>query len=426
MTTNIQEDISPGLQRESFEPILAMSIPVPETQRHISITSQFAGQIKVKGRVEIPGSPFNMPVEDFFITFSSSGDVIENDPKNAFPRIRFELSLDPREKYLQVNVLLRPSDDSVDAEVLYTRVWYTLIKAGECRFHSADVNLPLRLRIEPETPDEVNKILYRAKLYRKLAFLEKVFKTRFQLPQYIPAEEMRKIEIVFRGITEGKFATRGFEITFENLIPSKLNLNAPPFSEPGPFSRIVGTKEYLFGHWLNLGKVTVILKHAEVANPRILKRIVEAPNQPVNIRFMVPDHQIIHLFSSYVAMSKKLRTKRLDAFIRSLSQNEPPELANMVKDLLVSDVSSESALQIASDWLMLNRLPDRISAQTPEFDQAAGYWRVPLYLVYPGGDHGLVGEVDIHIKTGEVIKSTPIGELLETTLDLSERIIHAG
>jgi hypothetical protein len=425
MTTTIQENISPGLQRESFASIWAMTIPMPETQGHVPPTSHFIEPIRDKGRLEIPGSLFRMPSQDFILTFTPGGDVIENEPKNAWPKIRFELSPSPGQTNLRVNILLRPSEDTVEAEVLYTRVWYTLVKAGECSFHSTGINFPLRLRIEAETSDEVNKVLYRAKLYRKLAFLQNIFRRNFQLPRYIPAEEMRKIEIVFRGITEGEFATRASDITFVDVIPSELNLNAPPFSQPGPFSRVVGDKENLFGHWLDLGEINVRLNHAELANPRELKRIAEAPNQPVNLRFIVPDHQIIHRFSSYAAMPKKRRIRRLDEFIRSLNQDEPPELANTVKDLLVSDVSAESAIQIASDWLMLNRLPDRLSAQTPEIDQATGYWRVPLYLVYSGGDHGLVGDVYIDIKTGEVIKATPIDELLERAQDLSERIIHA-
>jgi hypothetical protein len=153
--------------------------------------------------------------------------------------------------------------------------------------------------------------------------------------------------------------------------------------------------------------------------------MADAPNQPVNLRFIVPDHQIIHSFSSYMAMPEKLRARRLNEFIRYLSQSEPPELASSIKELLVSDLSAESAIQITSDWLMLNQLPDRFSAQKPELDPGASYWRVPVNVVYSGGESGLVGEVDIDIKTGAIKKATPIDELLEKAEEVSERIIHA-
>jgi hypothetical protein len=425
MTGSLQENVWLGLQRESFVPISGITIPAQEVQGHTSQYPDFVGQFRARGHLEIPNSPFNLPDQDFIITFTPDGDVIENKPADAWPKIRFELSLNQKQGVLKVNVLLSPSEDSVEAELLYTRVWYTLVKVGECRFRSSDINLPLTLRIEPEAPDEVNKVLFRAKVCRKLAFLERIFKRNFHFPRQISAEEIRKVEIIFRGITEGEFAIRGSDITFENVIPSELNLNAPPFSEPGPFTRLVGDREYLFGHWIDLGKLIIKLNHAELANPRILKRMADAPNQPVNLRFIVPDHQIIHSFSSYIAMPEKLRSRRLKEFIRYLSQSEPPELADSIKELLVSNLSAESAIQITSDWLMLNQLPDRFSAQKPELNTTAAYWRVPVYFVYSGGQHGLVGEVDIDIKTGAIKKATPIDELLEKAEEVSERIIHA-
>jgi hypothetical protein len=424
MTSTLQENVWSGLSRETPASILAINIPTPEVRERVPQIPNVVRQFSDRGRLEIPNSPFTLPVQDFLITFTPGGDVIENQPQNAWPKIRFEVPTNRGQSELGVNVLLRPSDDTVEAEVLYTRVWYTLINAGDCRLSLA-TGFPLAVRVQPESPEEVSKILNRAKLYRKLAFLEKVFRVSFQLPRYIPAEEIRKIEIVFRGITEGEFSTRNSDITFENLIPSELNLDAPPFSEPGPFSRAVGDKEYVLGQWLDLGQLTIILPHAELANPRMLMRMAEAPDAPVNLRFLCPYHQIIHRFGPYAAMPTRRRVRRLNGFVHDLAQSEPAELANTIRDLLVSDVSAESAIQIASDWLMLNRLPDRLSAQSPEVDSTLNYWHVPIHLVYAGGENGLVGEVNIDIKTGEVIKATPIDELFENARDLGERIVHA-
>lgn len=424
MVAELQEHNWAGIQREPSPALLAMIYPANEAQEHISRLPHFSGQIEDRGRLEIPGAPFIVPEQDFIVSFTSNGTVIENRPENAWPKIRLELHPDDSDRQLAVKLLIRPSNDTVEAEVYYTRVLYTIIKMGGYEFRMRKVNLPLEFRVEPESPEEVSRTLYRAKLYRKLAFIERSFKVRFQLPQYIPAEEMRKIEMVFRGITEGEFATRGSDITFENVIPAELDLQAPPFSEPGTFGRVVGDKEYLFGYWLYLGKVTAILRQAELANPRILKRMAEAPDQPVNLRFIVPDHQIIHRFSSYVLTPPKKRGRRLNEFIQFLSRNEPEELANSVREFLASDVSVNSAMQIASDWLMLNRLPDRFSAQIPELDQAKAIWRVPIYLVFSSGKHGQVGELKIDAKTGEVTRATQTKELLANAHEIGAKIIH--
>jgi hypothetical protein len=204
MTASLQENVWLGLQREGFAPISGRTILTQEVQAHISQYPGFVGQFRARGHLEIPNSPFHPPEQDFIITFTPEGDVIENMPVNAWPKIRFELLLNQRQGVLKVNVLLSPSEDTVEAELLYTRVWYTLVQVGECRFRSTDINLPLALRIEPEASDEVNKILFRAKVCRKLAFLERIFKRSFHFPRQIPAEEIRKVEVIFRGTTEGE------------------------------------------------------------------------------------------------------------------------------------------------------------------------------------------------------------------------------
>ena len=59
--------------------------------------------------------------------------------------------------------------------------------------------------------------------------------TRGWIPDQFLPRDLRLIEILFRGITEGEFWTRCEEITLSET-PTPSELRAPPFTAPGPFS----------------------------------------------------------------------------------------------------------------------------------------------------------------------------------------------
>lgn len=60
-----------------------------------------------------------------------------------------------------------------------------------------------------------------------------------------------------------------------------------------------------------------------------------------------------------------------------------------------------------------DRVPDRLMAYSPQFDERSDTWRVSVVLAYPvTGPVGEVGEIFISARSGEIISHTPIAEML--------------
>jgi len=78
--------------------------------------------------------------------------------------------------------------------------------------------------------------------------------------------------------------------------------------------------------------------------------------------------------------------------------------------------------QAKASLFLSDRLPDRISASTPSFDEARAVWRVPVILAYPFlGALGQVGEVVVSATKAEVISATPVEDMLNAARSLGEK-----
>jgi len=78
--------------------------------------------------------------------------------------------------------------------------------------------------------------------------------------------------------------------------------------------------------------------------------------------------------------------------------------------------------QAEASLFLSDRLPDRISASIPSFDQVAVVWRVPVILAYPFlGVLGQVGEVVVNATKAEVISATPVEDMLNAARTLAEK-----
>ena len=89
--------------------------------------------------------------------------------------------------------------------------------------------------------------------------------------------------------------------------------------------------------------------------------------------------------------------------------------------MIITTVTAMEAQAQASLFLS-DRLPDRISASTPSFDDAKAVWRVPVILAYPFlGVLGQVGEVVVSGTKAEVISATPAEEMLNAARTLAEK-----
>ncbi len=332
------------------------------------------------------------------------------------------VTIQPLEEQTESRSLkLQPSDTSVESGLLFTRTIFPLIKTGRGILSLPGISQPVEFKV-PES--EVKRLLYKAKLYRKLKYIERVFNVILSLPEEISSEEVKSLEIVFRGITEGAFSMREPQATFR-ISPQDIDLNTPPYFGPGQFDASVGEDINLLGQRLKVGPITVRIDKAELASPGVVDQIQKGSIESVVVRFEILDNQIRFRFEDYIKQPREHLLESLECFKQELALVEPKELVDLVSDPLAKDVSSFEAAQIAVGWTQHNDLPDRYCPQEPEFDSDSKHWRVPIYLIYTSGEGGPVGEIIIDVKTGEIVSHTPIEEIRSKGLALAEQILHA-
>lgn len=399
---------------------------LPRLRRDIEL------QIKMyefHGMLKIPGAPFVIPEQDFIAKFADDESItFENRPVSPWPRISIELAIDRTTGNAKVRRFqIRPMENSTDAEIVYTRVQFVLGAIRRCVLQFDDGEEILPFKFDPPTPTDERQLLHRGKIFRKLKYIEQVFNTKFLLPKEISADEVAAIEFIFRAITEGEFITRKQEIILP-LDPSKIDLSNPPFDGPGPLiHRSAVDWLELFSRRLLIGSPVVTLRCAEVASPQTVRQIRQGQPGPIWVRFSILDHQIHYRLENRATKSaKRLQQQKLKFFKQELSKSEPMELANLLDEPLMADVSAEEASLIAVGWTQYNNLPDRYCPQEPELNSSANVWRVPIKFGYPTGQSGEVGELLIDSKTGKVISHTPIEEIRSRGKSLAEKFLHAA
>jgi len=382
-----------------------------------------------KGRLEVPGAPFVMPEQNFVARFITNQAVIfENRPVPPWPKISIKLTTNPVTDNISnvEHFRVRPAENTTDAEIAYSRVQFTLGRNRKCALSFSDGERIMPFRFDPLSPVDEQQLLHRAKIFRKLKYIELVFKTKFAYPLDISPDDVAAIDFIFRAITEGEFVVRQQEITLP-FDASKIDLTSPPFNGPGAL--IYQCAEdwiELFGQRILAGQPTVTLNHAESASPQAVRQIQQGQPKMVLARFDVLDHQIRIRFENRATKSaKRLQQRKLERFKQELAREDPPELIELVGESLASDMNVSEAVQIAVGWLYYNHLPDRFSPQEPSLDREANYWRVPIHLVYADGRGGSVGELVIDRKTGAVISHTPLEELRSKGLAVITNRLHA-
>jgi hypothetical protein len=382
------------------------------------------------GHLHIANAPFNFPAQPFVVTLRGSEVTIESLPTGAWPQIFIVLSWSSSGEQIVERFVLRPANNTVKAELLYTRALYTLSESGSC-FLASEVTPDDRLigigfNSAPFDGEDRRALVYRAKLARKLSFIETLFRARFTVPENISPEQVRRVETLFRGITEGEFVTRGKAITVP-VSAAGVNLSEPPFSGVGPYEQLLGAEEAVLDYprLLDVGPVYVSLNRAVVANPMALAGLRRGQDQWV--RFEVLDSLITYRFKRYENPGRhQLSKQRLSQFYARLRREEPPELAATLKEPLMSDVVPAEATEIAVGWLEDHELPDRFSPQEPLLDEERGCWRVPIYLVYASGEGAPVGELLIDLKTGGIVEEPSPDAMYREGRALAEKILRVG
>lgn len=377
----------------------------------------------LNGRLEIPGAGFTIPEQRFSSRQTEAGIVFESHPEPPWPKMLIELQSRLPQSEIE-RLLVQASDDTVKAELLRTRVVFAIAMATEWFLHINHQVAKVERQPSPYTQANEEQIRYKAKIFRKLKYIEETFGLCFSVPETISGHEVQQIETIFRGMTEGEFRGRANAMSFK-VLPSMIDLSNPPFSGIGEFSYPVEAPIKLFDQYIPVGRFTVHLEKAELANPRVVEHLRKGSRKPIEVRFEVLDNQVVYRFDNYAGQPRQHLRQGLDQFKQELALDEPRELVDLIDKPIQDDVSQLEATQIAVGWTFYSHLPDRYCPQEPEIDDTTGHWRVPIWLVYASGKGGRVGEVIIDKKTGEIVHHTPIEELRRKGLALAEKILNA-
>jgi hypothetical protein len=371
------------------------SIPVVNTFASFQAdTSEKPSKRLFRAVLRIVGTNVALPEQVFHSDFTSGSGDIQNAPRGHWPLVHFVCDSLKDAGYLA----LEPMDRTIEAILLATRLRYALNAAGRCRLVEKPGNkVLLDINVGKLEASEYADVLLYAKVSRKLRFLEEFFDTRFVCPDHFATKEFAQLETLFRGVTEGEFSTRRSEMIFD-YVPQVADLNKPPYSAPGPIScRYSDPTFELLGQQVESGPIIVQIDRA-MANAQDLAEIRRGRPVPGGLRFIVLDLQVKYRFESYVSSPHGCR--RLEEFREKLVREEPEELAQLLTEPLISDVSSERARQITNGWLQFYDFPDRYCPQEPVIEE--GHWRVPIWITYPDRQGGWVQDVFIDVKTGEL------------------------
>jgi hypothetical protein len=382
------------------------------------------------GLLMIPDAPFVLPPQHYTVSSEDGMVRIESHPTDPWPRILIELSYSPQGDPVVERVLFRPSGDSVDSEILYTRALYTVSNLGSyflaSEVTSDDQLVGISFRCQAFSHEEAQRILYRGKIARKLKFIESIFNLRLRLPENITPDHVQYIETLFRGVTEGEFVSRGDGVTVF-VKAADANLSEAPFSEAGAYAHYLGTEQALLfpQRVLDVGPYYLILKRAVLSDQRLLSSLSDG--RDCRVHFEVLDSQIAYRYEKYAQPDKHKRVRRrLDRFHSQLESTEPSELADTLLEPLISDVLPDEAVQIAVGWLQYHNFPDRFSAQDPILAEERTFWRVPIYIVFASGKGAPVGELFINLKTGSIIDEPSPEVMYQEGLVLGEQILRVS
>jgi hypothetical protein len=138
-----------------------------------------------QGRLEVPGAPFVMPEQNFVARLTTSQTIIfENRPVPPWPKISIKLTANPITGNISnvEHFRVRPAENTTDAEIAYSRVQFTLGRNRKCTLSFSDGEKLMPFRFDPLSPVDEQQLLHRAKIFRKLKYIEWVFKTKFAYP----------------------------------------------------------------------------------------------------------------------------------------------------------------------------------------------------------------------------------------------------
>ncbi len=346
-------------------------------------------------------------------SFTQKNDylIFRSQPINSFPTI--EIVLKRKNSKVKIeDFKIERSDNSVQGELLYTRIYLLLAELRKVSLNIKTIGLPLDFSFSELGTEVKSYMLFRAKLARKLKFIEDFFNTKFYLPEEFESEEIRKLEILYRGITEGEFSMPfDSSITVYNYKLTEADLFKNSTTQRKEFS-FEFNEDFLFlGKSFPVGKMIFKIKKGSIANPRVLKNFSEG-EVISKLNFNVFDYQAYHKFVKYSDSKRLIRNRqKLDRFKANLRKEEPDFLVNLIDDYLSKEIDNQVAIEIVEGLLQYYDFPDRYSVLSPELKKHC--WKVPIALTYPDHKPIILTDAFVNVKTGKVEMEMSFDELLK-------------
>lgn len=311
-------------------------------------------------------------------------------------------------------------EPSVSATVLCTRLLYLFITAKQ-HFLTIPNGRSVPFQITPFEEPFIKKLLYRAKVFRKLLFIEETLNIDLgTIPKIISSDDISRIDVIVRGITRGNVLTKARNLTLYKSAPLDIDLNALQSTTPCPIGFDFPNGMQLFDHNIPVGLVNGIFVDAILENNGTFEE--SKTNSPTNIEIhfrAFRNEQLIFHFENYTHKTKQKR-KELKEFRDNLLKVEPSVLADLVMLPMEDHVSDLEATEIGTAWLYSN-LGDAPSPsckpKQPHHDTKTDSWLLELWLqqtsTYIDSPHtpNIVVELTIDRKTGKIVDAPSIDQL---------------
>lgn len=296
--------------------------------------------------------------------------------------------------------------------VLSTRLFLTFFKANNC-FLDMPGHGVVEFKLNPLSEANLQSLLYKARLYRKLLYIEKTLGAQIILPKEISTEDAARIDTIFRGITRCNVHTETDSVTLYKSIPTDKNFDNFSSYRPKALSFDLHDME-LFGKNLPVGNVIGIMPHALLVSKQIEESAQNEQPKSVAIRFVTLDKKLVFHFKDYAAPYRE-RQALLEKFRDELLTEELPELANLVLEPLKGYVSSGEAIEIAFDTIY-SKYQDKLRADSvsltphpPELESDKQRWVVSVQLKDVDQNPFAFFRIYVDSKTGKTL-SLPVAE----------------
>lgn len=368
--------------------------------------AEFFGQVVIDDKAVTTEQRFALIESPSVMRIESISDGLE-------PRVCFAWNKATHDATLTPKVGL----NSAEAEILYTRLFWQLIHSTSYTISALGVPVFPALEIAGDPGVAWKKVEYRAKLFRKLRFLEEFYNCRFPLPEHIPWREALAVEVVFRAIVEGEFnipAGSDFLVPVNAIDTKRLTINR--FGIGSITFTVHG--QPLLGVSLPVGDYEVTIRHAALDPTELGALKTNNSSKIVKVRAL--DQQVICKFDHYLSKGRRVSNNaRLKRFKKALSRWEPDDLVSLVDEPLAS-IRSDVATKIVQGLLQFHNFPDRFSTSEPVL--IADWWHLQVGLFYKNREPVWLDEARIHHGTGETQFGLTLAELRSRGLRMAKEL----